>query len=158
MCPLGSTNWFLISQKTTFFVVTAVKTSILHLYSLLESLTLDSPGPAQPEENPFGGSEPLQEQRSKEAPPTPGFGVLVIPHALSICRPIVVFRSRSQVMTWCLQWQKASRHLQCELKLPSQLHFTCLDDSQTHHLQKCLLNYYVSVVHSCSIVCEVQAL
>jgi hypothetical protein len=37
MCPLLSTNWVLISQKTTFFIVTAVKTSNLTFFFIVRS-------------------------------------------------------------------------------------------------------------------------
>jgi hypothetical protein len=35
-CLLSGTNWDFISQKTAFFIVTAVKTSILHGFNWLD--------------------------------------------------------------------------------------------------------------------------
>jgi hypothetical protein len=36
MCPLWSTDWVFISQKTTFFIVTAVKASNVRIFLLLD--------------------------------------------------------------------------------------------------------------------------
>ena len=60
--------------------------------------TLNCSRPAQPEENPFGCPKPLQEQRSKEAPATPGLRVLLHSTALFINRAIAAICNGAQVM------------------------------------------------------------
>ena len=73
--------------------------------------TLNCSRPAQPEENPFRCPKPLQEQRSKEAPPTPGLRVLFQSSALFIHRAIAAVCDGAQVMPRGLQRQETRGHV-----------------------------------------------
>ena len=73
--------------------------------------TLNCSRPAQPEENPFCCPKPLQELRSKKAPPTPGLRFLFQSTALFIYRAIAAVCDGAQVMPRGLQRQETRGHV-----------------------------------------------
>jgi len=65
----------------------------------VKSVTLNSPCPAQPKENPFCCPIPLQEPGSQEAPPAPRLRVLILWSAVLIIWAVTVLCNGAQVVT-----------------------------------------------------------